>query len=156
MKVHITVNVHIAYTRAEIGVDLSSVKGTLHKDRSSNFSVTDFIFYCCILLSAVLLPFPVLCHLLTPTFCLLEHSAAFSILLHTVSLLPSSVFWRLLLLAPCNVPRPFCLFPLKATFCCFLPSASFCFSAYCRILHSVTFCFCRLLSTFYCTLPFPF
>jgi hypothetical protein len=45
MNVHITANVHIAYSGTEIGLDLSSVKVTLHKDRSSNFFVTGFLFY---------------------------------------------------------------------------------------------------------------
>ena len=44
MNVHGTVSAHIAYTRCQIGLDLSGIKGTLHKDRSRNSSVTEFLF----------------------------------------------------------------------------------------------------------------
>jgi len=44
MNVHITANVEITYTKTEIGLTLSSVKGTLREDRSDNSSVTRFLF----------------------------------------------------------------------------------------------------------------
>ena len=123
MKIHITVSAHISYTRQQIGLNLSRIKGTLHNDR-----ILPSAFFRLLLLSAFciyFLPFSAFFRrVLSASLCYL--------LLLSTSLLPST-FYRLLLSGTTY---------LNAAFCCLLLSAFFrlgsC-AAFCLLETSVLF-----------------
>jgi hypothetical protein len=148
VKIHITFHVH---TRYQIRLDLSNVKGNLHKDRippSAFFRLLPrFAIFCLLPPCAVAFLF-----LLAPPFFLLSSTLCRHLLSVTSCL--NAAFCRLLLSAFFRLGSyaAFCLLPhlafrkpqppvaafsrilLYAAICSFLPSETFClllFSAFC-------------------------
>lgn len=125
MKIHITVSAHFAYTRQQIGLNLSRIKGTLHND--------------CFLASAF---FRLL--LLSAFYLFLPFSAFFRLVL-------SASFCYFLLLSTFLLPSIFCHLLFSGTSCL---NAAFCLllSAFFRL--GVYVAFCRLQPSAFCFLLF--